>query len=565
MSLLSALHVGSNALIANQLGLRVAGNNIANANTPGYIRQEMVVSPAVSQRLGNSEVGLGVEVLGIVQKVDRFVEERLRNAISDVGNGETQEGVYLELERVIGELNDSDLSTSMTRFFNSIQNVLNQPESVPLRNIVVQEGARLADSFQDLERRVRVLRDDVNDRVLDSVDSINKLLTEVADLNQKIIQIEVGGTGFSEAVGLRDKRGVALQQLSELMGIQSIEQENGSISVFLEGDFLVQDGFARQLTTNTKPVGGVTAYTVELADNHAKVEPPSGRLAGLLTSRDQILGGFLGGYNEFVKSFAFEFNKVFSGGQGLTGFTQVTSGQTVLDPERPLDAAGLPFSPVNGSFQLLVRNRETQQVQTHDLSIHLNGLDSDSSLSDVATAISGVDGLTAEVTQANKLSIATDEPTLEFAFSNDTSGFLAALGINTFFAGSTAGDIRINSAVSDDPSKFASSKNGIGVDAENLIDLAKFSEAGIESQNGLSITEMYEELVTQTTQSSAVSQSIVEGYRNYKSTIESQHLAVSGVSLDEEAINMISYQRSYQASARFVQTINELLEILVNL
>ena len=104
MTLFSTIQLSSNALAAAQLGLQVTSNNIANANTPGYLRQRMVLTPGPTQRYGNLLLGLGVDVEAIVQVTDRFLAERLRAAESDLANGETQENTYVQLESLIGEL-----------------------------------------------------------------------------------------------------------------------------------------------------------------------------------------------------------------------------------------------------------------------------------------------------------------------------------------------------------------------------------------------------------------------------------------------------------------------------
>src|SRR5687767_13430556 len=165
MSLFSSLQVANNSLLASQLGLQVVGNNIANANTPGYLRQQINLQPASPQKYGDLTLGLGVQVASITQQVDKFLEQRLRTASSDVASGEAQESVYAQLESIIGELGDTDLSTSLTKFFNSIQDVLNQPESLSVRNIAVLQAETLAHDIQLLDERVRNVRVQVNDQV----------------------------------------------------------------------------------------------------------------------------------------------------------------------------------------------------------------------------------------------------------------------------------------------------------------------------------------------------------------------------------------------------------------
>jgi flagellar hook-associated protein 1 FlgK len=165
MSLFAAIRIAGNTLQADQIAMQVIGQNIANTNTPGYIREEVVLAPAPTQRKGNLLLGMGVDVKAVVQKIDNFLEERLRGAVSDVGSSAAQEQAYAQLEGIIGELTDNDLSTAMTKFFSSISDVLNQPADVSARNMVVLLGGTLTDGIRQMANRVQTIRSDVNDRV----------------------------------------------------------------------------------------------------------------------------------------------------------------------------------------------------------------------------------------------------------------------------------------------------------------------------------------------------------------------------------------------------------------
>ncbi|MBN2295913.1 MAG: flagellar hook-associated protein FlgK, partial [Pirellulales bacterium] len=129
MSLFSSMQLSSNTLRANEIALQVVSQNIANSNTPGYIREEVQFAPAPTQRLGGLLLGMGVRVEAVVQKIDKFLEQRLNSAVSEQSSAETIEQGYAQLESIIGELGDTDLSTSMNNFFSSISEILNQPES----------------------------------------------------------------------------------------------------------------------------------------------------------------------------------------------------------------------------------------------------------------------------------------------------------------------------------------------------------------------------------------------------------------------------------------------------
>ena len=112
---------------------------------------------------------------------------------------------------------------------------------------------------------------------------------------------------------------------------------------------------------------------------------------------------------------------------------------------------------------------------------------------------------------------------------------------------------------------FAASQSGIGADTQNAVLLAGFLDRPLDTQGGATLAQTYEKLVSETTQGAAVSRAVADGFRAFQQTLQGQKLAISGVSLDEEAINMITYQRMFQASARYIATLTELLDILVNL
>lgn len=565
MSLYSALQIANNALTAQQLGLLVTGNNVANANTPGYIREEVQFTPAPTSKLGGLLVGLGVNVNAIVQKTDRFLAERMRIASADVANSEAQESTYTEIESLLGELGDTDISSALTRFFGAIHDVLGQPESLSVRNVAIQQGMALATQIRQLDQRVRDVRVDVNRHITESAATINTLTSKIADLNVKIVNFEGGGLIPSEAAGLRDERASAANELARLIGVHTAEQPDGSLSVFAGGDYLVFGGISREVKAAYVHDRGLSTSTIRLKETDSDLHVPAGEIAGQVAARDQVLGGFLDSLDDFTKGLIQEFNRVYAGGQGLSGYDQVTSEFTASDANTALDQVSLPFTPENGSFKVQVYNKQTQQTTTTPITIRLNGLDDDTTLTDLKTALDNVPGISAQVTASGQLRISSDAANLRFGFSDDSSGVLTALGINTFFSGSSSTDINVSSVVQNDPAKFAASQNGIGADTENAVRLAAFLDQPLESRDGLSLSAIYENLVSSVSQGAASTKASADGLRIFHATLESQFLAISSVNLDEEAVRLITFQRAYQASARVIKSIDELLQTLVNL
>jgi flagellar hook-associated protein 1 FlgK len=566
MSLFSSINLANNALRANQIALQVVGQNIANANTPGYIREEVLFAPAPTQKFGRVLLGLGVDVVGVVQKVDQFVEQRLRSAVSDRSAAETQEQVFNQLEGLIGELSDTDLSTSLNNFFNGIQDVLEEPSSEGVRKLTILRGQTLANDIRSLASRALNIHTELNNRVTSSVTDINRLLTDVRTLNVRIAQVESGDVSESDAVGLRDQRQQALEKLAGLMDITVSEQASGAVNVIHQGEFLVSGGTVRLLeVAQNVDSRGQSVAALRIAENQTPLNPASGEVAGLIAARDDIITDFLNRLDNFAGALAFEFNKLHSSGQGLTGFQSLSSERAVTSTNATLDAAGLPFEPQNGSFEVLVRNRATGVTQRTRVQVDLNGFDEDTSLEDLRAALDAIDGISASISPTRRLQLTSDSSQQDFSFADDTSGVLAALGVNTFFTGSTALDIGVQAQVLNDSRFFSASKNGIGEDTQMGVEMADFIDRRLSSQQDSTLAGLYDNLVGQTSQAAAVAKASADGFRVFESSVKAQRMSISGVSLDEEVISMMTYQRAYQVSARYIATLNDLMNVLINL
>ncbi len=566
MSLFSSITLAANSLRVNQIALQVVGQNIANANTDGYIREQVILTPAPTQRIGGVLLGMGVQVSAVVQKIDYFLEERLRGSVSEQASAGSLEGAYSQLEAIIGELTDTDLSTSMNNFFAAINEVLNQPEDVSVRNLAVLQGITLTQDIQRMTSRAQDLRSDVNGRIDNMAHDMNRLLEEIRQLNVRIAETEGGDISGSDAVGLRDQRLIALENLARLTDIRVVEQPSGGVIVYHGGDFLVFEGNKREVQVVYGTDRGMTVAEIRMVDTDAALAPVSGELKGLISSRDDVLGTFIDDLDTFARTFMLEFNKVYTSGQGLNGFSTVTGEYAVDDVDLKLNDTGLTFTPESGVFQVMVYNTKTKLTETTDIQIDLDGLgNNDTTLSDLRDMLNAVDGVTAEITLDRKLKITSLAADQQIAFAGDTSGVLAALGMATFFTGTSARNIGVNADVKADPAKFAASKNGVGNDTELAVQLAAFGDRPIDSENGASITILYSRIVGKTTQGSTVARADANGASIFEATLRGQRLAISGVNLEEEAINMIAYQYAFTASARFIATLSKLFDILVNI
>jgi flagellar hook-associated protein 1 FlgK len=565
MSLFSSIQMAGNSLQIQQIGLQVAGQNIANASTPGYSREEVQLAAGPTQRIGALLLGTGVQIHAITQDIDKFLNERVRGATSDQTSTALSTQTYQQLESLFGELNSSNLGSALTDFTSSIAQVLNSPQDVPTRNLAVLKGQTLASTLNGLATQARQLRSNLNDQVVQDAGSINSLITQVGKLNVQIAETEGGNTTSSQAVGLRDQRNEALQSLAKLINIKTSEQADGTVSVFSGGDYLVSEGETRLVKVDTSSDRGLDVASIRLAQTDSPLAIDSGEVGGLIDSRDHVLGGFLDGLNSFAGTLSQEFNKIYSTGQGLNGYRQVTSTTPVDDVNAALDATGLKNPPVNGTFQVLVYNKTTGLTQTHDVQISENGLSTDTSLASLAAQLNSIGGLSATTSPTGQLTVGTTSADQQVAFAGDTSGVLAALGINTFFTGSDALGIQVNNAVVQDPSTFAASSGGIGADTNVAQQLAQFQQLPLASQNGATMAGLYDQMASTVTQNSSVAKSVSDSAATFASSLAAQQQAISGVNIDEETVNLLQYQRNFQASAKFISTLNGLLNDLVQL
>jgi flagellar hook-associated protein 1 FlgK len=563
MSLLSAINLAGNALQIQQLGLQVVGQNIANANTPGYSREQLQLAAQTTGEQNGVLVGLGVQATGVVQVVNQFLNDQYRSATSASTSAQTQQTAYTDLQQAINALGTSNVGTQLNSFVASIQNVLDSPGNSSVQSLAVDQGQALTGTINQLSQSVDQLRTGLDTQVQGDVSSINSLIGQVGQLNTQIMQEEGSLGSRTQAVGLLDQRDEALSQLSNLVNINVEPQPNGSVNVYVGGNYLVSGNLTRTLSTQQTTNGGITVTTPVLADDNSPLAASGGDIAGAIAARDQILGGFQTNLNQFSSTLAYEFNKIYSSGQGTTGYQSLTSTNTVDSPTASLENAGLPFTPVSGGFNIQVTNSQTGTTSSTYIPVSLNGLDSDTSLSSLANSLNQVSGLSASVSADGHLTIGTTSNNLSFAFSNDTSGTLASLGLNTFFTGSTGGDLGVNSVVVNDSSKFAASQGGIGVDTNNAQQLAGFLNQPLESAGGQTISQLNQNLSSNVSQSAAAQKAIASGLSSYQSTLASQQESTSGVSIDEETVSMLSYQQAYQASAKFISVVQGLLQTLM--
>lgn len=561
MSLTGALNIGRSALVTSQTALEVTGNNLANAATEGYTRQKAVAAPGTPREIQPGQfVGTGVRLQEIARQVNEALNQRLRAAGSDHQGAMAQQNVLAHIEGIHGELSDAGLTTRLERFFDAWSQLASNPTDESLKGLVISEGQSLAAHVGGLRQELVGVREQVDQELRSGVARVNDLLDRVAELNQQISRLE-GGQGGAHT--LRDERDRVLREVSGLIDISTVAKPAGTVDVFVGSTPVVLNDRSRGVKLEF--TGENDVARLRLAEGGDILKPTSGKLAALIASREADAQHAIDTLDTFANQLMYEVNRLHSSGQGSRLFAELTSVAGVEDTAAALDEAGLPFEIVNGSFVVHVTQPSTGQRTSHRIDIDLGNGGGGTSLDDVAAAIDAVDMVSAALTADGRLRITAASSDARLSFSADTSGFLAAVGLNTFFAGTDASDMDVHAMLKDSPNYLATGEGHASGSNGTAKAIAAAGEQPVEAFNGTSLrgywsrhVEDYAARLGQAKQQVEATGMIAEG-------LQSQWQAHSGVNIDEEAIDMLAWQRSYQGAARFITVVDELMQTLLSL
>lgn len=565
MSLTAALATASRALEVFSTAVHVSSQNIANANSPGYIREELAIEPEHPFVRGGLIIGAGVKAAAVRQAIDQFLESRIHNTNSEAQAASARESIYSQLEGQLRELGDQDLSSRFSSLLSAVNEVVNQPEQGPLRNNIIAEGELLASEISSLRNRVDRVRTDQSTRIQNLVDEANNLIDEIADLNVQIARQEGNGLLASEAGGSRTLRYNALNRLSEIIPIEYAERENGNVDIYSGSEYLLFASHRQHIETETLTDRGVQVETVQFDQTHVALPQTGGEIQGVISGRDEILGGFVDDLDLLASSLISAFNRIHASGEGLEGYSTLTSTVRVDDVNAVLSDAVSTGSITHGSFELKVTNKLTGLTQVETIRIDLDGIGgNDVSLEDVRAAIDSAANVSASITTTGELQLDAS-PDFELRFANDSSGALAALGINTFFTGSDSATIGINSLIQQNHNLLATGQGSGPSDNRNVLQLATVFEQSLATLDGKGIEDFYRTVVSGVAQGTSTEKAKAAGLNHFRASLVSQREQFSGVSLDEEAVRLIEFQQAYAASARVIRAVDELFDILVSL
>jgi len=279
------LNIGVSALMAFQRQLSTTGHNIANAETEGYNRQRVDLATRVPQKLGNDWVGSGVKITQIERQYDQFLASSVRSSLSSTSELETYFTRASRLDNLLAD-SDTGLDPALQDLFTAIQAVADDPTSIAAREVLLVESGSMVDRFHDLNRQIDEARRQLNNELTSGISEINSLAQNIAALNIQIVN-EPGNPN-----DLLDKRDQLLNDLSEFVGINTVEQADGAINVFAgKGQALVVGASSATLSTAVA-ADGESLDILYSGQGPAQVISDfltGGQIGGLISFRSEIL------------------------------------------------------------------------------------------------------------------------------------------------------------------------------------------------------------------------------------------------------------------------------------
>jgi len=558
MSIIDALNIAWTGIIAQQKGMDVTSHNIANADTPGYCCQIPIFETI-------APIG-GVKVPHIIRAYDMFTTSMIHQKLSVVFDLEVGKKYLENIEGLFNETEDSGLRATLSDFFNSWEEIANNPSSLAERIAVIENGQELANKLNTMYQDLENLRLNANSEIKATVEEINNITSQIAQLNAKIAEFEAGGENAND---LRDKRNLLVEELSKLVGNHHIENKDGKISIFIsKGSTLVQGKDYNSLEVKTDS-GGNFRIILKVGSSEIDITDDinSGKIAGLLNMRDEVIPEYKNKLNALATSIIKEVNKQHSQGVGITLFHETTGSYEVTDPNAQLasQASGLDFwdEIIEGNqFTIWVYDSSGTAVQ-NQITIQPGW-----SLNDLRNYINtNVNNLTANIVDG-KLQLIADDG-YSFGFSDDSSNILMALGINTFFTGKDAEDIGINSLVSDNPEYIAAAKiendgSFAPGDGRNAQEIANLQDNSID-ELGDTLNGYLSSLVGEIGIKARGTYRNHDFHNSLLSSLKERRESIQGVSLDEEMANLIKFQRAYEACIKIMQVSDEMFEDLLQI
>ncbi|MDC3416126.1 flagellar hook-associated protein FlgK [Aquibacillus salsiterrae] len=535
VSTFNGLEVAKRALFTQQSALYTTSNNIANANTEGYTRQRVnfeqtgAFPPASRNRPQiPGQVGSGVQAGSIERVRDQFLDVQYRGENSKLGYFDSRADALKQMEGIMNEPSDQGLSKTLDQFWQSLQDVSVNPEDAGARSVVTQRGIAVAETFNYLSDSLQGVKTDLQNELNISATETNSLINQINNVNQQIGTIEPNGYLPND---LYDERDRLIDQLSTLVDIKVT--------------YTKSDGQANPIA--------IGKASIELIN--ANGQPTGLKLVDVKNDEPDVI-------NEMYINFDSNNNM-----ESMILYNPNDLAAINTDPDNPKTPEDIDPSLVKtipGSEITNVANFSNGKMKAL---VEMNGYVEGTEVKGVFNdMLSDLDKLAYEFVEAFNLqhSKGADLAGNTGVDSNQAST------VNDFFnqlsgESGAAGRISVNEAIINDSDLIAASSNGDsgdGLNAKNLAGVMRESLTGLG--NNTSIKSYYASMVGEMGVDAQESLRMVNNATVLRQQVEENRQSVSAVSLDEEMTNLIKFQQAYNAAARSMTTVDEMLDRIIN-
>ena len=557
-NIFSALSSAKLGLLAQQLAIEVTGQNIANVETEGYSRQDVTFeanTPRHAIKYGSMhQIGTGVRVAGIERAHDQFLFEQIMDEGDLTGSTEVKKDIFEQLEVLFNEGSGRSLNDALSSFFASVHDLATNARGLSERADLVSKAEHLASTFNQTGKQLYKIQRNIDSTIETEVVKINSLTTQIGKLNESIHANEPASQ--YKANDLRDNRDRLVKELSKKIDIQLIEESDNQISLTLkDGTALLLKDQVFDLSTSIN-ANNESFYDIYIDSGSATKDITStitgGELRGYLDMRDTEVESILDKMNILSASFIQEFNGIHRAGFGVDGSSGLDFFSSLdVTVEHDVDNTGTAVVSMTNGSPTTISVDEFEITFTGSNAFTLNNLTTKNASSGTFTFTTGStfnikDGFAVTISGT---ALAGDKVT--FSVSED-----AASGMS------------VSSTITANTKKIAAgtTTNGDGGNALLMAGLQNelaFNSVTWSSGSGsYTFDEYYNAVVSTIGIESFSAQATLRQQEGIMLQLNSRRESISGVSIDEEMIKMIKFQQAYNASARMISVVDEMLDAL---
>lgn len=537
----SIYDVGSSALTSMQRAIATTGHNIANVNTEGYSRQEVVLGTRSPEKVGQVEIGTGVEVSNIRRAHDSFLMRDVQTRSGSNGYFQLYAKTAQNVDSLLADPS-TGIAPAMNKFFAAMEAVAANPSSPPERQVLLSEAEMLTQRFNYVDTRLSEFAAELNTRMANMTDDINALASDIAQLNASIVSLN-SARGVPN--DLLDQRDQAITDLSKLIGVQTAKQDDGAINVSIgKGQRLVIGNSAEQLRMVLPAAGDGPSRLFLSVPSGAESEVTSkltgGELGGVLDAGAKLINKARREVGLLALGMTETFNRQHSQGSDLNG----DQGEAFF---QNLEAAVTGSRDNSGLVAVTANVTQEQNLTGDGYSIRYE---------EAGIRLTNLSSGETRLVEAGVLEL----PGFNINVPEQADGVVGDI----FFVEPTLGAASSMSLALTDPSKIAAANEGSAVgDNRNMLSLIELRDVKTLRAGTQSYTSLYGTTLSGIAVETRSAISNAETEQTLLRSAEDRLEGLRGVNLDEEATNLIRYQQAYQAAAQVISVANDIFDTLL--